>query len=692
MLNLIFIFRKYISSNIKIYKLKTKNNKQRTNKEKRGITLIALIVTIIILLILAGVTLATLNGDNGILTKADEAKLSTELSRYKEELELYKVEKYNENRNFEEETLTAGKVELNYNTKESGETGNIKTIIPDISDEYFEKLEVIKGELLINTQNENEIRVAQRLGIEVNPYDIRDGVLWSSNGNLLLMDENTGSLTIPDSVTAIGEGAFANLEGLRTIIIPSTVKRIEQNAFRNNTTLETVIMQEKVNSDGTIEGVEYIGDTAFKSCTNLKTVQMANSVTEIGISVFQHDNSLKTINLSDNITNISVYMFHSCTSLETIEIPDSVVEISNQAFAGCSNLTTIKIPKSVTTIGATAFNGCSKLTNIDLSGNTNFTFEDGILLGNSGTKMLIIFQSAVTGNTFKVPDTVTTLSAGQIDKFTNITKVEIPASVDNINPTFITKNITEVEIDSDNETYETDGKAIYTKDENNMTLVRYYKNEDSVNIEKQIKKIGTNAFASKSLSSIELPDSLESIGSGAFTGCNNLKSIELGVNVKNLDNMSIYSSGIEKITFKEDSEGNTNPNYSIRNAKCNGEETEALFNSDGTVFISPIKRRGIKTYEIPKGVKEIANFAFHSTREMTNIIIPNTVEKIRGSFNYCTALTSIEIPSSIKEINTSCFANATNLREIRIHKKNDGTLTGSPWGCIYGDRAIIWDE
>ena len=122
------------------------------------------------------------------------------------------MQKYSEDTNFVEETLTAGKTELNYNTKPTEETGNIKTIIKDISDTYFEKLEVIKGELLINTQDKNEIRVAQRLGIEVNPYDIRDGVLWSSNGNLLLMDEKTGSLTIPDSVTAIGEGAFRNLQ------------------------------------------------------------------------------------------------------------------------------------------------------------------------------------------------------------------------------------------------------------------------------------------------------------------------------------------------------------------------------------------------------------------------------------------------------------------------------------------------
>ena len=221
--------------------------KQRVKTEK-GITILALVITVIVLLIIAGVTIASLTGDNGILINAQDAKLATELSKYQEELELYKVDKTMEDANFEEETLTAGKTDLNYNTK-SEEEGNIKTIITDITDEYFEKLEVIKGKLLINTQDKHEIKVAQRLGIEVNPYDIRDGVLWSSNGNLLLMDENTGSLTIPDSVTSIGEGAFSNLEGLKTIIIPPTVKRIEQNAFKNNTTLENVIIQER-NGEG----------------------------------------------------------------------------------------------------------------------------------------------------------------------------------------------------------------------------------------------------------------------------------------------------------------------------------------------------------------------------------------------------------------------------------------------------------
>ena len=680
--------------------MKLKSNKSKINKQskeiftnKNGITIIALVITIIVLLILAGVTISTLIGDSGIITRANEAALSTELSKYKEQLELYKANKYIQNNNFIEETLTAGKENLSYNTQEQEEVGkgNIKTIIQDISDEYLEKLEVIKGELLINTQDRSEIKVAQSLGIQVNPYDIRDGVLWSSNGNLLLMDEKTGSLTIPDSVTAIGEGAFANLEGLKTIIIPSTVKRIEKNAFTNNSTLETVIMQEKENADGSIDGVEYIGNAAFKDCSNLTTAQMANSVTVIEDSAFYNDKKLKNINISKSLKILKTYVFTNC-GLVNIEVPEGIISIYGACFASCTNLEKIKLPSTLETIDSTAFNSCSKLKNIDIAeGNTNFKFDgNGFLLGNNETVMVIILQTAIKNNILTIPSTVTTLSYGQINSFPQITTVEVPESVTNINGAFFwNNNITNIIIDSNNPKYEVIGKAIYTKESTgeDLEIVKYFGNEDTVDIKEGIKTIKTYCFTNKSLNQIKLPNSLKKIESQAFANCNNLKRLSLGPNVESFNNMSIYGLSIEKLEINED-----NPNYSIRKGSiCNGEETEALYNKDGSIFVSPIKPIGtIITYEIPSKVKEIADYAFHS-QSLTNIVIPNTVEKIGASFNVCSSLTSIEIPNSIKEINTSCFNNSPNLKEIRIHKKKD-EIKGSPWGCIYGDKAIIWDE
>lgn len=670
--------------------------KKQARREK-GITLVALVITIIVLIILAGVAIMTLTGEEGILTKAKESRISTELSAYQEELETYKASKYLENNTFLESTLTAGKENLTYYTQDGKgeETGNIRTILKNISDEYFEKLEVAKGELLINTKDRTEIKIAQSLGIAVNPYDIKDGVLQSSDGNLLLMDQATGTLTIPDSVTAIGEGAFANVEGLKTIIIPSTVKRIEMNAFRNNQTLETVIMQEK---DG--QGVEYIGSFAFMECPNLTTVQMANTVKEMGAQAFYHCTNLMNIKISTSLNTIEKYVFTGCKNLKQIEFPEGIININDNAFNECSNLETIKFSSTIESITGTAFINCNNLKNIEIAeGNKNLTLENGILLCNNKinnrTEIVTILEEAIDTetNTFIVPDSVTYLNEGALNKYKNITTVQIPASVQTISPLFIEKEVTNVII-ANNPKYEVIDNAIYTKGTENeaVTMVRYFGNETTVNVKTGTEIIGEYCFEDKNLSQIILPETLEEIQQQAFSHCNNLKSLSLGEKVKTFSAMSIYGSGIEEIIL-----GENHPYFRIEEgAICNGEKVKALYNKEGTVFISPLKVLGtIETYEIPSSVvegvevKEIADRAFHNQNKMKNIKIPDTVEIIRNSFNYCSSLEKIEIPRSVTFINKGCFGEATNLKEIIIHN-TEGAIADQPWGCIYGDRAVHW--
>ena len=171
-------------------------------EQNKAITLVALVITIIILLILSGVTIASLSGENGIITNAIKAKKMTTLSQCKEEYEMFITEEMIKNNKFQKTSLAAGETNLIYNTQKPDETGNIYTIMPSLkNNEYSQKLEIIKGDLLLNTKDPKEIELAKSIGIKPNPYDIVNGELLSSNGNLLLMDE-TGTLTIPNSVTA----------------------------------------------------------------------------------------------------------------------------------------------------------------------------------------------------------------------------------------------------------------------------------------------------------------------------------------------------------------------------------------------------------------------------------------------------------------------------------------------------------
>lgn len=635
-------------------------------RNKSGITVVALVITIVIMLILVGIGINIITGP---VSQAKRAKIITQLTTYKEELEMYKASKKIENEEFIEESLTAGKSSLNYNTKSTEESGNIKTILGDITGNYYETLEIIKGKLVLNTKDKEMIDIAQSLDIQANPYDIEDGVLLSSYGNLLLMDSN-GTLTIPDTVTTIGEGAFANLTGLKTIIIPGTCKEIAKNAFINNTTLEKVILQ---------DGVEIIGQSAFQECSNLKEIQMTNSITKIGQSAFFGDKSLTDINLSQNLKTLSGYVFYNCTNLTEVILPDGILSIEGAAFNNCKKLQSIYISKTVTSIASSSFINTSNLTTINIDPeNNNFEFSNGILFNKDKTKMLILLDSAITSNTFYVPEGIQTLS-NEISRFTNITTLYIPSSVESLSSSAINNTITSVIIDSENKNYTSDGKFIYSKD--GKRVIRYYANESSVTLNEGIEYIENNAFKNKeNLTIINLPNSLKSILSEAFSGCKNLTSLDLGENISNFTSMSIYNSGIENVTINEN-----NPNYSVING--------ALYNKDGTVFISPLKKLGtITTYEIPSGVKTISTYAFHNQNKMTSIILPNTLEKIENSFNYCTSLTKIEIPSSVVSISSSCFANCgNNLSQIIVHK-SAGSISGSPWGCIYGEKAVTWIE
>ena len=76
--------------------------------------------------------------------------------------------------------------------------------------------------------------------------------------------------------------------------------------------------------------------------------------------------------------------------------------------------------------------------------------------------------------------------------------------------------------------------------------------------------------------------------------------------------------------------------------------------------------------------------------KVENLILPTSIEKIEGGvFQASTSIKKIEIQSKIKEISSTAFRTVSNLSEIIIHKEA-GSIAGSPWGCIIGNKAVSW--
>ena len=161
------------------------------------------------------------------------------------------------------------------------------------------------------------------------------------------------SVSLPDGLTRIGEGAFHSCSSLTSITIPNSVEIIGDGVFHSCSSLSSVTIPSSVTS---------IGGCTFYSCSSLTSVTIPNSVTSIGGYAFQSCYSLTSITIPESVTSIGRCAFQSCHSLTSITIPNSVTSIGGYAFQSCSSLTSITIPNSVMSIGDGAFYDCSQVT------------------------------------------------------------------------------------------------------------------------------------------------------------------------------------------------------------------------------------------------------------------------------------------------------------------------------------------
>ena len=263
--------------------------------------------------------------------------------------------------------------------------------------------------------------------------------------------------------------------------------------------------------------VTRIGTNAFSGRSGLTSITIPNSVTSIGDYAFSRCSGLTSIIIPSSVTFIAVGAFSGCSGLTSIIIPSSVTEISGSAFEDCSGLTSVTIPNSVTSIGVSAFFGCSGLTSI--------TIPNGVTeISHSA------FEDCSGLTSVTIPNSVTRIGTDAFYGCSSLTSVTIGDNVSDISCTAFLRciNLTNFNISLGNKSYSYENGVLFNKDKTKLVSFLHSNTETNYIIPNSVTSIGYGAFyLCSSLTSLTIPANINEIGEEAFYGCNNLKRITI---------------------------------------------------------------------------------------------------------------------------------------------------------------------
>ena len=362
-----------------------------------------------------------------------------------------------------------------------------------------ERLEIGSGTqeidyTILNNITELKIPETSKLGLE----NI-DGIIYKGTEVIGCLKGTTGAHVVRAGTTEIGDYAFKG-SAITSITIP--------------------------------DSVSVIGEGAFSECTALENVKLPANLTELPIKLFYGCSGLKEIKIPEGITKIGAFAFSYCSSITELVFPDSMVSMSREIyraeenaweyvhnFEGCDKLE--KISYGANYDGNDAWSSLQDITTlkeVSISDkNTNCFEKNGVIYTYSDYKgeiAVVVITHAFNGE-FVIPENMKTLwLEGML---------------------LYDRPIQGYVVEEGNEFYSAGNGVLYNKDK--TELISYLNNEETFTIPNTVTKINSNVFSGKeNLKEIIIPDSVTEIGVGAFSGCTNLEKVTMSKNVTSISN------------------------------------------------------------------------------------------------------------------------------------------------------------
>lgn len=522
-------------------------------------------------------------------------------------------------------------------------------------------------------------------------------------GNYAFKNSAITSISLPASVKTLGQNAFENCANLKTVEFAEGIKitEIKSAAFKGCTLLEGVAVP---------EGVKTIGANSFENCTSLETATLPSSLTYIGKAAFMNS-AIYEIVIPEKVRFLSAankastsgYMTGGTTRLDPSQ--NKIGSNSSGQFAFCKNLTKVTLPANLEEIGAHAFFATPNLTTITYTGyegNGNALPEKmkqicGWAFAYSGLDSI-----KTTGNTklnqyvfadskFKEIDVSSCENTSELPKASFAYTVELTAVVLPERVTSIAESAFESSA-IENFTMPTTvtqverkafyGSGLYSIDLSNVVayngrmnsgygVLENCKNLAAVVLSNKIDYLPDYMFKGcESLTSVNIPDSITSIGTMCFNGTA-LRSVNISKNVDYLGDSALLTpslmyadqDGVERVHITVD-EGNGIYYVKDNQLYKRGDNGDVI-----VTFFAALDAN--KTLRVPDGVATIPAYAFDVYNGVKKVILPESVKCIeRDAFNSCYDLETVEMPA-VEEIESWAFKTCHKLNYIKM----PGTLT-----------------
>ena len=316
------------------------------------------------------------------------------------------------------------------------------------------------------------------------------------------------NVTIPDTVTEIGDWAFSACKQLSTVQLSNNLTKLGLHVFSDCTSLTSIRIPKSLET--AYSSTWYPGGP-FSGCVALQSVELETGMTKIPGNLFDSCPGFTTITIPDTVTKIGDSAFSNCEKLESITIPDSVTEIGNDAFNGCTELKDVTLPNTCQNIVTGMFAGCTSLEKIVLPETVTAiradAFKDCTSLKDitwSKAPEIIesrAFQNCSALTDVTIPDSVKSIGYGVFSDCSALSAVTLPDGVKEL------------------------GGQLF----NNCDALT------TVTIPDSVTSIGEQVFYDcDALTTVTIPDSVTSIGKQAFYDCDALTTVKLGSGLKSI--------------------------------------------------------------------------------------------------------------------------------------------------------------